>query len=178
MSNDPNSTASMTVEQRADKLVREDVMCCCSALIQELSTNEKYWEELREIQSKEDWHEPAYWHINNEMDADELQTFLEDECDEEGEETDLEDMQSAAVAHIDEISDSDVQVFCEERSVEPYVIEAYEHWIVTDWLARKLEGEGEMVDRDIYGLTVWGRATSGQMISMDSVIQKIAKDLL
>ena len=33
--------------------------------------------------------------------------------------------------------------------------EAYEHWIVSDWLGTQLKSHGEMVE-DIYGLTVWG----------------------
>lgn len=47
--------------------------------------------------------------------------------------------------------------------------EALEHWIVTDWLARKLEERGEMVG-EFMGLTIWGRTTSGQAILLDSVI--------
>jgi len=48
--------------------------------------------------------------------------------------------------------------------------EALEHWIVSDWLAGKLESAGEMVSYDIHGLTVWGRQCSGQAISIDGVI--------
>lgn len=49
-------------------------------------------------------------------------------------------------------------------------IEAYEHWIVSDWLADKLAERGEMVLKDFLGLTIWGRATTGQAISLDEVI--------
>ena len=41
----------------------------------------------------------------------------------------------------------------EYNDLDPYYNEAYEHWIVTDWLAKKLEEEGEMVGQ-ILGLTV------------------------
>ena len=52
-----------------------------------------------------------------------------------------------------------------------------EYWIVSDWLADKLIKKGESVQKDFYGLTVWGRFTSGQSISIDYVIQQIAKEL-
>ena len=53
--------------------------------------------------------------------------------------------------------------------------EIYEYWAVSDWLARKLEGYGEIVI-DCYP-TIWGRCTTGQAILLDSVIVKIVKDL-
>lgn len=40
--------------------------------------------------------------------------------------------------------------------------EALEFWIVSDWLAGKLEDHGELVTKDFLGLTIWGRTTSGQ----------------
>ena len=47
--------------------------------------------------------------------------------------------------------------------------EIYEHWIVTGWLADKLEEQGEAIERDFYGLVVWSRTTTGQSISLDGV---------
>ena len=67
---------------------------------------------------------------------------------------------------------------CESNSISPHTREAYEHWIVSGWLASKLEEQGEMVNRDICGLIVWGRCTTGQVIYMDGVIHQIARDLL
>lgn len=55
--------------------------------------------------------------------------------------------------------------------------EIYEHWIVSDWLAEKLESKGEAICKDFYGLTVWGRATTGQSIDLDGVISEIHKEL-
>lgn len=66
---------------------------------------------------------------------------------------------------------------CEQDNLDPYTVEAYEHWIVSNWLAAKLEAKGEMIGRDICGLTIWGRTTTGQAISMDGVIQEIYKEL-
>jgi len=55
-------------------------------------------------------------------------------------------------------------------------LEIYEHWIVSDFLARKLKAYGEAVG-EILGLTVWGRATTGQAIYLDYVISRICEDL-
>ena len=49
----------------------------------------------------------------------------------------------------------------------------YEHWIVSDWLAIRLEKHGEVIERDFYGLTIWGRGATGQRISLDPVIQNV-----
>ena len=67
---------------------------------------------------------------------------------------------------------------CEQDNLDPYRVEAYEHWIVSDWLAGKLEAKGEIVARDIAGLTIWGRCTTGQSISMDGVIKAIYNEMI
>lgn len=67
----------------------------------------------------------------------------------------------------------DAREACDIDNIEPHQIEAYEHWIVSNWLAGKLEERGEMVARDILGLTIWGRPTTGQAISIDHVICEI-----
>lgn len=66
---------------------------------------------------------------------------------------------------------------CERDNIEPFEREVYEHWAVTDWLADKLEAEGEKVDRGFAGLPVWARTTTGQAIYADGVIEAIAADL-
>ena len=54
--------------------------------------------------------------------------------------------------------------------------EIYEHWIVTDWLASKLQEYGHETC-EIFDFTIWGRPCTGQAICLDYVIQKIAWDL-
>lgn len=65
---------------------------------------------------------------------------------------------------------------CNEFDLEPEYGEIYEHWIVTTHLARLLQQHGHIVE-DYLGLTVWGRPTTGQAISMDGVIREIVRDL-
>lgn len=56
--------------------------------------------------------------------------------------------------------------------------DAYEHWIVSDWLAAKLAEKNELIDRDVLGLTIWGRCCTGQSITMDHVIKEIYSELV
>ena len=67
----------------------------------------------------------------------------------------------------------------QDSTEEPIEItsEALEHWIVSDWLADRLEEKGEMILKDFLGLTIWGRTTSGQAISIDNVIEEIVIDM-
>lgn len=71
----------------------------------------------------------------------------------------------------------DWQDLCTDHDIEPYDRDVYEHWIVSDWLADKLEAKGEKVDRDFAGMTIWARTTTGQAIAIDAIIVEIAADL-
>lgn len=66
-----------------------------------------------------------------------------------------------------------LQDFCRANHVDPDQNEIYEHWIVSEWLANRLEKHGEVIERDFYGLTIWGRACTGQAILLDGVICSI-----
>lgn len=69
------------------------------------------------------------------------------------------------------------QRLCDAHDLPPCEHEIFEHWIVSDWLADKLEAHGEKVDRDFAGMTVWARTCSGQAIYADSVIERIHAEL-
>lgn len=73
--------------------------------------------------------------------------------------------------------EDEFETFANEHGIEPEYDDVYEHWIVSSWLAEKLEEKGEVVG-EVAGLTIWGRCTTGQMISMDWVVQQIHKDLV
>lgn len=68
------------------------------------------------------------------------------------------------------------QDVCEEENIDYNYFEAYEFWAVDDFLGRKLKEAGEMVE-DIFGLTVWGRCTTGQAILLDYVISQICENM-
>ena len=65
---------------------------------------------------------------------------------------------------------------CDNFSLEFEYGDIYEHWIVSDWLARKLSERGHIVERYL-GMTIWGRGCTGQAISMDGVMEQICNDL-
>ena len=65
---------------------------------------------------------------------------------------------------------------CNDNDIEPYRDEAYEHWIVSDWLASKLEDKGELITYDLMGFTIWGRCATGQAIYLDYVMEQICAD--
>jgi len=69
------------------------------------------------------------------------------------------------------------ETICSEDGISPYKMEVFEHWIVSNWLADRLEAKGEAICHDLAGLTVWGRCTTGQAIAIDRVICDIYNDL-
>lgn len=81
----------------------------------------------------------------------------------------VEELLSKEILSYDEI----VNLYDEET--EEYQ-EIYEYWVVSEWLAEKLEANGEPVVKSDFG-TWWGRTCTGQSIILDSVIEKIYTDL-
>lgn len=136
-------------QRRCGELVSREVRYCVSALVHELAQDEKHLDDLLPVLVQDDWQTPA----------EEAGFFEDDEGDICGPDEDqvYNDWQSA----------------CEDNNIDPYQAEAYEHWIVSDWLADKLGAKGEMIVRDFLGLTIWGRATTGQAIAIDRVIREI-----
>ncbi|HEX8932072.1 MAG TPA: hypothetical protein VF810_02880 [Patescibacteria group bacterium] len=63
---------------------------------------------------------------------------------------------------------------CFERNMLPRQI--FEWWLVSPWLGKKLLMEGEPVIDNGFGIW-WGRATTGQAISLDYIIGKIYDDV-
>ena len=76
------------------------------------------------------------------------------------------------------LANGDAEELCGQFDVctDDFRGDIYEHWLVSDWLAWKLKGKGETVG-ELCGLTLWGRGTTGQSISLDRVIQNLAIEL-
>lgn len=157
-------------------MVRREVHYCVSSLISEIAkgyggTNEELgemaesaFELCRPIEDFEEAATQAGWQeADNEADVY-LRNATQAERD---------------AGHMGELLYADSwQQACEIDDLEPYEWEVFEHWIVSDWLADKLEAKGERVEKDFWGLTVWGRTTTGQAIYMDSVIEAIYADMM
>lgn len=54
--------------------------------------------------------------------------------------------------------------------------EIYEWWLISDWLADKIESNGGCILREL-GCTWWGRQTTGQAILLDGMISRICEDM-
>jgi hypothetical protein len=70
----------------------------------------------------------------------------------------------------------DAEELCNSENLDPQMLEPYEFWSVSEWLGEKLKQNGEIVE-NIYGLTIWGRCTTGQAILLDYAISKVCEDL-
>lgn len=154
-------------QEAARKMVGREVHYCVSALISELAKLPQFADDLLPALVADDWESPAIeagWAYrphcwSRPKTQEELARF------------------NPPYLGGDRMACADAQTACEIDGLDPYQCEAYEHWIVSDWLADKLEAKGEMIVRDFLGLTIWGRTTSGQAIYIDGVIEEIMADM-
>lgn len=110
---------------------------------------------------------------HDEDEDEETYSDLEEWLDDQPNRKELENNLRHAVLKMVEDSSGGSKEVCEEYNLDPDYNDVYEHWIVSDWLGRKLEEMGETV-HEYLGFTIWARCTTGQSISMDYVIRKIA----
>lgn len=148
-------------QREVEEFARREVIYCVSMLVYELAKDENYSEDLFPILVQDNWQDAALeagWSINVAR-------------------------MTGTVSYTHKDSPNEYKIYegwqdlCEDQGIDPYQNEAYEHWIVSDYLADKLEAKGEMVIRDFLGLTIWGRTCTGQAICMDSVIEDIYKEV-
>lgn len=73
------------------------------------------------------------------------------------------------------ITNSDeYQEIGQDNNLDPRTIEVYEHWLVDRYFGARLKDCGEVVF-EFENMTIWGRTTTGQAISMDYVIEHMVK---
>jgi len=70
-----------------------------------------------------------------------------------------------------------VRAAWDDAGDEPPRIEALQHWIVSEWLADKLEANGALVARDVLGFDIWGRTDCGQSLTYNSDLQVVARQM-
>jgi hypothetical protein len=148
------------------ELVRREVIYCISELIGELSTDTKYDDILMDLSMVPDYEAIVE---NN----DELDVYWDDACagyafkDKDGDESECYDTWIEAV-----------EAACDDHRIDiDEYREVFEYWLVSRFLANRLEEHGEPVAQDFLGLTIWGRCTTGQAIYMDHVIGEIAEEM-
>lgn len=153
--------------QRAcDELVRREVYANVSYLISELAQDERYMDDILEFSERPDYSEPPEGYTVARLASVEFHGFEEWSFMGDDEPVDGFDSEQEAI-----------KAAWEDSGDEPERIEALEFWIVSDWLAHKLDERDELVTHDFLGLTIWGRTTSGQAISIDRVIYDIYDEI-
>ena len=172
--------ANPKIRDRAESLARNEIFYCVSSLVSSIAQAPDTWralgvdeDEVFSLCEMRDFEDPARDFVRD-MSGAEMLDFLSQNGQDEFDETTPDAALRGAVERM--IDDIGADSFCDDNSIEPHQIEVYEHWIVSDYLARKLEAYGHPIARDFLGLTVWGRPTTGQSIALDSVILEIARD--
>lgn len=175
----------------AERLVSQEIHYCVSSMVSELSQdpNGTYIDSILEFSSTQDALDPQDAANNDDWfnyeqllrheyyDLDDLKIMLIDaELEYEDRQNFYYQVSVSGIININDCCDDWVEL-CDYENIslesDDY-IEALEHWIVSDRLARKLEEKEELVTFDFLGLTIWGRTCSGQAICLDNVIQDIA----
>lgn len=179
-----------TLEQAAYRIVQQNVHCCLSALVSTLaqgsgcvSAHDSFdpnnaqelsdlCEQASELATPVPGYEETAREAGLEVRHDMLGFYVITTTEAEHEDAGNASAGFDGRPHFEDIDEA-WRAACED--LEPYDREVCEHWAVSDWLADKLIKRGEKVDKDFAGLTVWARTTTGQAISMDSVIRDIAR---
>ncbi len=175
--------ASDANRETARRLVRDDVYCNVSHLVASLMSNACQPDPLIDEETAEAL-------AGRPAGVDEMREELPDHyvCEEVADsggdmvwrwyDSDAEETPDVADSfHFDDEEEALRDLYESERLDMPDGSEAFEHWIVSNWLAEKLRAMGESVADDVQGLTVWARCTTGQAIAMDWTFQRIASDL-
>ena len=150
--------------------VSREIIYCVSSLIYTLNQEEKLDEE--------------YWNLLESIDWDEAEAEIKQNNCIVQEEADLWGVYDSETDYytVDPNHDTKHQAIQEYFNdigwdLHEYNREVYEHWLVSSYLGEKLKEKGETVE-DFYGLTVWGRTTTGMAIAYDHVIKEIYDDLI
>lgn len=128
--------------------VDREVIYCVSRLVSEVAKQDE-----------------DYWHLFRAFDPDRARELVREAIDEDGDNQEqIEDLDLEDIRDLKEAIDNLCLDYTDAEN------EVYEHWLVSEWLAAKLEEKGEAIERDFYGLTIWGRCGTGQAILLDRVI--------
>ena len=161
---DYNSNENQRIKE---EFIKNEVYCCASSLIYQLQEDGHYQDDIMEFSYKEGLRKEDLIEEIKENYEEELKEYIENTFTEI---TDIEDLNEEELRELADDLNIDIDNFTEPE-------EALEHWIVSGWLAGKLEEYGELITKDFLGLTIWGRTCSGQAIMLDYVISKICDDL-
>jgi hypothetical protein len=162
------------------ELVETEVIYCVSSLVHTLTKENK----LEEEQAIELWTAPIdYGSAKYELELEHDYVFKHF-CSEDNQYY-FGVRNKDAVWRIDPIHNDEETAIYEwfeiyrGGSLDDYRQEIFEHWIVSSWLGKKLQEQGETVVEDFLGIDyIWGRTTTGQAIWCDYIIQTIYNELI
>jgi len=159
-----------SLEQLAERLVRQNVNVCVSSLVSTLAAGQGGLGYAPSMRTLEDLCEQA-----SELAAPVL------DWEEAARQAGWYEKEGAWFTEISETSlerlKGSAEELCAAYAIDPYEWEVYEHWAISRWFGERLEAHGEKVDFDFAGMVVWARIDTGQSIAIDSVIEAIAKEV-
>lgn len=184
---DPQGEEYPPAEQReiqaqilAERYLERDIVYCQTYLVEEMMQSGVDGFSLEEVDNL--YPDPEEWTV------EQCREYLEDRgIDPESEGLPL----AACPNHLSDCDDDGFCTLCGEQEEEEDVAdewrdavrdnseaaEIYEWWLVTDWLADKLEEAGKPILRAA-NCAWWGRTCTGQNIILDGTLQEVAKQFL
>ena len=142
-----NTKNNINYEERTKRIIRQEILVNQSYLVEDLL--ERGIIEHEEIQNY--WPDPYNFTV--------------------------EEIKQACIDYgVPLMEGEDIHDTCDELVDFMEPADVFEWWVVTDWLAMKLDKIGEPILCSDYG-TWWGRTCTGQSIELDGTIQRIVRDL-
>ena len=183
-----------------DAYVRRHIGPCVSSLMYDVGRNLEECSHIFDFDYDEalgwfvqdDWEEPVNEYIDD-ADLDDLETIadmvgewaeivgevdakLSDDL-EEGAEPTPEQFEQIRTKIKTLVSGDEYREIADTFNLDPYQIEIYEHWnIDSNWFADELKKYGQVVF-EFGGLTIFGRCTTGQSLSLDGWARSMVRDL-
>lgn len=190
---------SMTNHRIITKLVEREVTCNVNRLVSHfahhpdaLDGSGYYYEDILDLcrcpaDPKDVLEEHGYslqeaeneWHIVIDSELEEFQWVAEQLAKPHPEESDEELMEKLMTYSHGIVCDEDSHQEALDHlriEIEDHDSEVYEHWVVSEHLAERLKENGQTVG-ELFGLTIWGRTTTGQSMVIDWIMNKIASDM-
>lgn len=158
-----------SINQRIkDKLVEREVYACVSDMVGDLMRAEVEGWGYEEFENTFYYACPDCESSNvREATEDDISTILESfDGDYEADDIDVSEF------YICEMCQKAILV----EDLEGEFFEPLEFWIVSSMFGKDLKRRGEVV-MERYGGWIWGRQATGQAISLDEIINEIAKDM-
>ena len=170
------------IDELARRLVEKEVLVNCSELVKQLcyDTNTIYYQSHYQMLYKMDYKSPCQdAGITAKRVCVNLPSLLPDGKGDEYTWQFCDGFEGESQIYLYSNSDEYAgwEGVAEQEEIEPYQVDALEHYLVSPFLAERLTKNDEIINLDFYGLVLWGRTTSGQAIYCDSVIRRIALQL-